>query len=298
MQIMGKYKKWIGYVAYGVLLALALLYYRFPSDAVRDYLQGSAGSVDPGLVLSIGKVAPSYDLGMRLMGVEISHQEVAKGSIFKAESLVIRPGIWSLVRGRLKLLFKGIAYSGAIKGSAQFAEGKTRQALTLSLELEKMRLDDHETLQGLVGRRVKGDLSGVISYAGRLEALMEGEGEANLTLINGQVEPQQPLLNLIKSIDFRDMGIKMALRNRRVDLSRVEWKGQSMQGTVSGVVILNKSLPRSSLDLRGTVEPLGDLSRSLAEGLGEVRSLKQRLKGGKLSFVIQGSISSPSIRFM
>ncbi|MCJ7593475.1 MAG: type II secretion system protein GspN [Desulfobacterales bacterium] len=294
---MGKHKKGIGYFLYGLLLTLGLLYYRFPSDAFRDYLQASAAKVDPGVVLSMDRVSPSYRLGLRFLGTQISHKKILKGALFKAERLVIRPGIWSLLRGKGELLFEGLAYSGLIKGSAEFEERSIKAPFKLSIQLKDMRIDDYENLRGLIGRHVKGGVSGVIAYSGRSGALMDGAGEAQLTLSNGRVELLQPILNL-QAVDFREVGVKMVLKNQRIELTQAELKGPNMQGTLSGVVILNKEFSKSSLDLKGTMEPLGDFYKSLAGNLGETKFFKQRLKGGKISFIIQGALAQPQIRFI
>jgi len=294
---MGKHKKWIGYFLYGLLLTIGLLYYRFPSDAFRDYLRASVGRVDPDLVLSLDKVSPSYSLGLQFLGTRISHKEISNGALFKTERLVIRPGIWSLLRAKWTLLFEGLAYRGLIKGSAQFEERSLKAPFQVSIQLKGMQLDDYETLRGLIGRHIKGDITGVIAYSGRYGALMNGAGEARLTLSNGRVELLQPILNL-EAVDFREVGVKMVLKNQRIELTQAELKGPNMQGTLSGVVILNKAFSKSRLELKGTMEPLGDFYKSLAGNLGETKFFKQRLKGGKISFIIQGALAQPQIRFM
>ena len=294
---MGKHEKRIGYVLYGLLLTLGLLYYRFPSDAFRDYLQTSAARVNPGIVLSIERVSPTYHLGIRLLGTQVSHKGILRGHLFKAENLLIRPDMWSLFQGKWKLLFDGLAYRGSIKGSAKFVERGIKAPFKLSVELKEIHIDDYENLRGLIGRHVKGGMSAVISYSGSYDALMNGAGEARLTLSNGQVELLQPILNL-KAIDFREIGAKMVLRNGRIELTQAELKGPNMQGTLSGVVMLNRDFSKSSLELKGTMEPLGDFYKSLAGNLGETKFFKQRLKGGKISFMIQGAVGQPQIRFI
>ena len=53
-------KKWVGYVIFGILLTLVLLYYRFPSEAIQGFLQARVEKINPQLALSMEKVSPSY----------------------------------------------------------------------------------------------------------------------------------------------------------------------------------------------------------------------------------------------
>jgi len=292
-----KHKKWLGYFLYGLLLTLGLLYYRFPSDSFRDYLQASVGKADPDLVLSLEEVSPSYRLGMQFLGTRISRKGAGKETVLKVNRLLVRPDLWSLLQGKWRLLFDGLAYGGAIKGNANFREGSLKAPFDVSIQLKGMQIGDYENLRGLVGRQVKGDLSGVISYSGGTGALMNGTGEAHLTLSNGVVELLQPIFSL-EAVDFREVGVNLVLKNQTIDLTQAELKGPNMQGTLSGVVILDRDLSKSRLDLRGAVEPIGDLYKRLAGNLGETKFFKQRLKGGKISFTIKGEIAQPQFNFI
>ena len=57
--------RWFGYAFFSVVAALCFLYYLFPADAVRDYLQMRAENSNPSLVLSIDRIRPWLPLGLR-----------------------------------------------------------------------------------------------------------------------------------------------------------------------------------------------------------------------------------------
>ena len=293
----GKHKKWLGYILYGLLLTGVLLYVLFPSDAFRDYLVASVEKAKPEWSLSIEAVAPSLTLGMKVLGVKVFPKENVKGTLFEAESLWVRPGLWSLLQGEPQLSFKGQAYGGRFKGRALFAEGVQEGPLVLNLELKDMQIEKHEDLLRMVGRRIKGGVDGALTYTGKADLPMEGEGEADLKLSRGEVALLQPLFGL-QSIDFDELWLKLLLRNRQVELNRAELKGPNLRGTVSGRVILREELMRSGLDLKGTVEPLGEFHKSLASDPLTMKFINQRLKGGKLSFAIQGDVDKPRLRFL
>jgi type II secretion system protein N len=293
----GKHKKWLAYILYGLLLTGVLLYVLFPSDAFRDYLVASVEKANPEWSLSIEAVVPSLTLGMKVSGIKVSLKENVEGTLFEAESLWVRPGLWSLLQGEPKLSFKGLAYGGRFKGRALFGEGIQEGPLVLNLELKDMQIEKHEDLLRMVGRRIKGGVDGTLTYTGKADSPMEGEGEADLKLSSGEVALLQPLFGL-QSIDFDELWVKLLLRNRQVELNRAELKGPNLRGTVSGRVILREELMRSGLDLKGTVEPLGEFHKSLASDPLTMKFINQRLKGGKLSFAIQGDVDKPRLRFL
>jgi type II secretion system protein N len=292
-----KHKIWLAYILYGLLLTGVLLYCLFPSDAVRDYLVASVQKANPDLGLSIERVAPSLKLGMKVLGMKVSHKAKGEGTLFEVESVMVRPKLLSLLQGERSFSFKGVAYGGQFKGHAQFNEDKPEKPLILDLELKDVQMEKYEDLHRLIGRRINGGVNGTLTYAGKGGSPIEGDGEADLRFYSGEVELLQPLLGL-QSIDFDELWVKLLLKNRKIELTRAELIGPNLRGTISGRVILREELMGSGLDLKGTIEPLGEFYKSLASDPLTKQFVNQRLRGGKLSFAIQGGMDKPRIRFL
>ena len=66
-RLISNYKKWLGYLLFALILTVVLLYYRFPSDAVRDYLQAMAERANPRVVLSLERVKLSLPIGLKFV---------------------------------------------------------------------------------------------------------------------------------------------------------------------------------------------------------------------------------------
>jgi len=292
-----KHKKWFGYAFYGILLTIGLLYDRFPSEAVQDYVQATLDRTNPQLDLSIERVSPSVTFGLKFQKTELSQKADPDRIFFRADRLLVRPSVWSLLKGKFELCFDGLVYGGALKGCVDFGERSVKSPLTASIVLKDIRMDDHDNLPDLIGRQVKGRLGGTITYSGQSNALINGTGEADLKLSEGLIELLQPIL-MLESIDFNELVIKMILKNQRVNLTQVELKGPNMRGTLSGVVSLRNELLKSTLNLRGTIEPFADFFKSLPGTRDTVRFFKQRLKRGKLSFMIHGTLKEPQVKFI
>jgi type II secretion system protein N len=166
-----------------------------------------------------------------------------------------------------------------------------------SLVLKDVPMGEDNPLKEVIGRNLEGILNGTVTYKGQSKSLIRGTGEVDLRLAEGRMELVQPILNL-DGIGFHEVLVKMTLNNRKLNLTRVALRGTSMNGTLTGVVNLNKELSRSSLNLRGSLEPFADFIKDLTDSPDTVRLIRQRLKRGKISFVIRGTIAEPNFRFM
>jgi type II secretion system protein N len=285
----------IGYVLYAVLITAGLLYLRFPAEAIKDYLEAKGERSNSRFGLSIGQVSPSLPFGLKLLEAQVSQSANPNKIIFRANRLSIRPSIGILLGGKLKLCFEGLAYDGVLEGCANFDEKALQAPFSTSIALKDIRLGKLD-LQSLIGRHVEGSLDGSITYNGKNNLLIEGSGAADLRLSDGRLELLQPILSL-DSIDFDQVSIKMALQNRRINLTQVALEGPNMRGTLSGIINLGKEIGNSRLDLRGTIEPFSDFFKSLPGTQDTVKLFKRRLKRGTLSFTIRGTLSEPSIQF-
>ena len=216
--------------------------------------------------------------------------------ILRTDSLLLKPQLWSFLRGRSEYRFHCLAYKGDLIGWVYFKKDRTKGFIDTEIELRNIRVVDYAYLSHLIGRHVEGTLGGTLSYTGRYNPLMDGSGEANLRLSHGRVELLQPFLTL-ESIDFNEMKIEIVLKKQKIDVTRLELKGQELHGTLSGTITLNEGFAKSRLDLRGTIEPFAAFFKSAAGTPDTLKLFKQRLKGGSIPFVIHGTLGEPKIEF-
>ena len=295
-----KYKKYLGYTFYGILLMIGLLYYRFPSDALGDYLQSRADVISTRSHVLVGKVRPSFPFGVKFLKSKVSLKENPYTSLFMSDSLLIKPELWSYFKGKSKYLFQCLTYGGDIRGSIEFENNGTETyetPFTTSIELKNIDINDYEYLSTLFGRKVKGLLGGVITYNGQYNLLINGAGEANLRISDGSVELLQPVFSL-ESVGFDDLWIKMVLEKKKIRLTRVDMDGKEIKGTLSGTIGLKSKFSESRLALRGNIEPLAGFFKNDKGSPGILKLFKRRLKRGKLSFIIRGTPADPKIRFI
>jgi type II secretion system protein N len=296
-RFISKNRKWFGYLLYCIALTLLLLYYRFPSDAIYNYLKITANNLDTPLILSVDRINPWLPLGLRLGNAEISLKNRQALSIFKADNLLVRPEVWSFIKGKKKYCFECIAYGGDIRGSIYFSKQSVITPFNTEISVKGVQIGSYENMKDLVGRRINGILQGTVFYTGQHQNLIDGSGEANIRLLNGSVELLLPILSL-DSIKFNEIAINMVLRKQMITIARFELIGPMLKSTLSGTVDLKRQFANSTLNLRGTIEPFTALLKNAEGALGSLTLLRGRLKKGALMFTLRGTIGKPKIKFI
>jgi type II secretion system protein N len=290
-------KKWLGYILFTILLTTALLYYSFPSDAFRNCLQATVERVNPKYLLSVGKVTPTLPPGFSLRKAKLSLKIDPDEGLFMADSIVIRPEIWSFLKGRSGYRFKCLAYGGGLKGSVHFYGNSTNSPFSASVNFKDIRLDNFTTVSALTGSGIKGIIGGTIKCTGQFDSLINGTGVTKLTIADGRVELPQAIFSH-GSIDFDTIRMKMVLNNQKIDVNYIELKGKAVKGSLSGSMVLKKEISKSRLSLRGTIELFAGPFRGSKGAGNDVRLLKTRSKKDKLNFLVGGTFFSPTFRLI
>jgi len=295
-QFISRNKKWFGYIIYCIIVTGGLLYYRFPSDVLRDYVQIRANNLNTPLFLSIGRMKPWPPFGVRLGQTEVSLKDKPDIKLFRADSVLLRAEAWPFFKGKGKYCFECLAYGGDLRGCIYFKKRGMTSPFNTEIELKNIRIGNYRYLKHPIGRHVDGILLGTVYYSGQYRNLIDGAGEANLTLQDGRVELLLPILTL-ESIEFDEVKIDMVLKKQKINLARFELKGPKLKGTLSGTIGLKRRFAKSTLELKGTIRPFASFFKS-PEGLSRsMMFFKQRLRKGALTFIIHGTLGEPKIKF-
>ncbi|MBN1227655.1 MAG: type II secretion system protein GspN [Deltaproteobacteria bacterium] len=284
------------YVLYGVALTAFLLYFCFPSDALNEYIQSRANNLNTSLYFSVERAKPWLPIGLRLWGTEVSTKNRPRVKLFKADSTLIRPDLWSFLRGEGRYRFKSLAYGGDIKGFVFIEEDGFPENFDTRIEFENIKVGAHKYLKELLGRQIDGTLGGYVNYKGSDKGIMDGAGETSLQLSEGRLELALPFLSM-ESVDFEDVIIDMYLKDRRVDFKRFELKGSLFTATISGSLRLSNNLLRSAIDLKGTIELFSEFFKNNT-GLEVMGLLRSRMNKGKISFAVYGTLEAPKYKII
>lgn len=295
----GKSKKWAGYVLYCVILMGVLLYYRFPSEVFKDYLQTTVANVDPRLLLSLDSIRPAIPIGLKLSQPELSIKGKPERPLFSAKSLFVGPELWSILKGKLTFRFSCEAYQGHVQGYVTLEKKSLKGPYDTFAEIKNVRIGDSLYLQDLLGRQVEGTLEGRVAFKGEYRLPMDGIASLNLRLSDGRLEflNLHPLLNL-GAVDFREIQIEGALEKRNLNLTRLQFKGGPFNGTLTGSIRLNQIFLKSRLKLRGKIQLSAAFLKSIGKDPDTMKFIQQRMKKGTLTIDISGTFSDPKVRFI
>lgn len=294
---MGNERRYLLFVLYGLLLTGGLLYYRFPSDAVRSYVEAQANQASPRLMVMLGEVRPSLMVGLKFAQAQVFLKDKPDRAFLKTDGVIVRPSPLSFVQGKRKYDFDCASGKGKIAGWMELSDDQGKVPLNASLEMRQVTVQNLIDLPALVGRSLEGILGGTLSYSGKKDMVLAGAGQADLRISDGKLVFAQPILGL-DAVRFDELLIQMTFRNMSVNLTRVELFGQELQGTLSGSISLRRDILESRLNLRGTMEPFSALFDGERSSDEDFMIVRQRLKGGRLSFVITGTLTDPKLRFI
>ncbi len=294
---MAKYKKWLGYVLFAAIVCGAFLYFFFPSEAVRQYLEGSASRLDLGLVLRVGRVQPALPLGLKLENTDVSLKETPGISLFKANSFVVLPSLRALTLRRPAFGFDCKAYGGNIEGVIALKTFNLDGPFQSDVEISGVQLGQHEFLKQWLKRDLSGAMSGNVTYSGSRDNLIGGSGRGNFSIANGSLKLSQPFLGM-ESVDFQRVDVQMVLEKQRISVERCDFAGKQMEGNMSGSILLNSNLADSRLNLKVAVKPLSDFPGDKGGGLLDVvKLLGQSFSKGTYKITIRGTFAQPQVNF-
>jgi len=281
------------YILYGILLTVCFLYICFPSDTFRDHFIKAVRSANPQIMVSVKDVRPSLLLGVVLLDTRFSLQKNPHRQLFSAESITIRPGIWSWLTGGSRYNFNCRKYEGEIEGFFQFKEDN-KNLFDTSFKLTDIPLDDFHYLSTVFGHDSTGTVNGTVTLEGQPNMLLQGTGTANLKILEGTVVLKEPLFDL-KTINFDEILVKLSLKKQKIELAHFKLKGKEIQGTLSGDIILSRNFWNSRLDLDGSIhlQP-GSLFNYKKGEPGISEFMQDPLE---LLFKVSGTIEKPIYKF-
>ena len=290
-------RRWIGYALYCIALTLALLNYRFPSDAFREYIQATVNRINPNILITYERMSLSFPFRLRFDRAEIHMQKYPEKDFFKTKEVIIRPKIWSLFSGRPEYCIVCAAYNGNIAGCIDFQKDDRGTLYSSSFTLNDIRVDDDFPLPSSIKGRLNGVLEGSVTYSGRNMYDPDGTGEASINLSNGSFRLSKSVLE-VEAVDFTEVLIKMTLKDKKLNISNAELKGDGILGQASGSISLRDSIRKSRLNIKGTFEPTDALFKDSKNSNDAAHLLKKSLKNGKISFTLQGTVDKPSFRLI
>jgi len=291
-----KDKKWLGYFIYVVLVTGFFLYVLFPAATVEEFINNSVRQVNPGLTFNAGRIRPWLPAGLRFTQAKVYAEGKSQSPIFSAASIFAGPKVLKLLQGEQRFQLDGQAYSGKMNGWLELP-GKNKELLAGEISFDNFDLAAHEILAKELNYRIIGRAGGNITFKDNPGNDDDISGKAVLRLSQGQLQFQEAIFG-IGSVDLQSVELELELNNRQVNVVKAALSGSEIKGSVSGSIQLQKDIMQSSLNLRGTLEPLAEFYKNNPDIRELLKNMKKRVKRGQYSFTINGTLDDPRFKLL
>ena len=223
--------------------------------------------------------------------MRISQQDRLTAQI---DELKLNPKFVSLFTDSKTINFRGKAYSGALDGKVDFNRRDTGLHAEILLKLTGIRVEEMESLQTVLTRKLSGFLGGIITIVdepGSRDSL-----KGNLEIAGARLAFSNPLIK-VTEIDFNDVSADFNLNKKVFSLKRLEAKGGQVTGNLAGTVMIRKPFENSRLNLRGSFMPEETLMAGM-QGIITQKIFKQLKPGAKgIPVRIYGTVAKPRFSF-
>lgn len=291
-----KVVRWVGSViGYGLftgVVLLSCLWFLFPEKPVRRYLTETLNTLSPEIQWSLGQIVVHPLLGLKVSNIEIIDTHGENSSLLTIETLSIRPLIAEILTQRKPVIsYYMEMYDGETHGRAIWVEN---EMLEWQGQAEQIDLAAIKIIVEQLKRQVKGKMTA--KYSGSLSLTdYQPKLQANLIFADGEIPFAQPLLGH-SLLPFSQMDMKLELVGDQCILTDGEIVSVLLKGRFEGEVGFAKSLPMSSIEVTGEIDPRPELF-GLVKNKVALDAMRSVLSGKALPFTISGELGQPGLDF-
>jgi len=285
-------KRALGYFLWGLVFAGILIVWKFPYQSLQERLVAIA-SAQLGVKFEITDMSPTLPFGLKLAKCAVRTTEPESKLFFEANQVRLRFKVLTLLRGSLAFTLRSQAYGGTLSGDVRLTPFYNVRNYQLRVRGQKIQLEGQSSVSTLLGRQVSGKISGDINLKGPLGDLVNASGGGEFKLEEGSFPIDSAYLRT-RTLEGLEVSATIALSGVSLEITKCEFKGQGFQGTVSGTVILQPRLFRSTLNLAGEGQLDGDMVNLPADKRRVAAAFLNR--GKPLPFKVRGTVAEPEFR--
>ncbi|HER62744.1 MAG TPA: type II secretion system protein GspN [Desulfobacteraceae bacterium] len=284
----------LGYGVYTFAVLLLLLWFLFPAESVRVWLQAQLDRLNPALSWEIDELRVAWPLSV--VARDIQAKQIDGGDLLMdVNEVKFRPNIKGLTRVRQEwpVSYQVKFLDGAVNGVA--ALDRDQPKVKCSGEMKDLQIGGLEGIWQQMGRSGSGTLSGPFSYEGELPELLSGDLQADLIVKNGSIELLQPVMGL-ENLSFNQLTASLSLEDRVMTITGGEMDSNLFAADFGGTITLTDNLLGSGLDISGTFEPRPELMGGLKDP-AVMQLIKGQLRDNKLNFQLSDTLLAPGMLF-
>ncbi len=288
---MKRFRRWFFYIAYTVFAGGVFFYLLFPAEAFRGAVSTYLLKTFPAYQIQIGQVRPLLTVGLGIDSVSISRKDRLNVQI---DDFELSPKFATLFSTAKTINFHGRAYSGTLDGNIDFSKHDDGLYSKILLKLADIRVDDIETLQTALERKLSGSLNGIVTIVNAPGSRDSLKGNLNLT--GTRLEFSNPIIK-VDEIVLDDVAADFNVSKRVFSLKRLEAAGGQVTGNLAGTIMIRRPFENSRLNLRGSFTPEDTLLAGM-QGIITQKIFKQLKPGAKgMPIRIYGTVVKPRFSF-
>lgn len=297
---MNRIGKWIasslGYLLYTALVLSFLLWWLFPAESARTWLQQELNSNVPAISWKVGGLHTAWPLALVVSDISLRGREGSgEEPLLRLDRVKLLPDIRQILKAEngIALRYEVSALEGIISGRTKVLKDQRR--LAGSGRAEDIHLEMLQNLWTGLDRTVTGTLSGDYSHDLAWTDIMQGTLQADLRVRDGEISLQQPVFNL-PQLAFSSLKATLDMKQGVIGVSDGTVESKMLAGEYQGTVTITSPLSMSELKLDGFIEPRPELFGRL-QNKAMVTLIKNQLQDNRLSFDLTGTFREPGIVF-
>ena len=295
-QIKTDNKKFLLYLIFVIGLTVVLLYIKFPSKALANYIRIQAEKSFSDISINFRKLGLTLSPGIKIQGLSISLKEAPEIPVYFSEKTTIRVSVLGWLKGDSKYYFESFVKGGEISGFLEEKNEVKKERVDATIDIKGVKLDENTFIHPALGERLEGVLTGKVTFMGNLSDPLKGITEISLDLSEGKVKLKKTFLDM-DVLEFKKMNISGVIDNRRLSIKDLNMTGGPVNGSATGTIQISNDLLGSRLNLKAEIEPSSSMGRE-APGMEKAFNLvKSKMKDDKLPIEIRGTFDRLSYNF-
>ncbi|MCL4558402.1 MAG: type II secretion system protein GspN [Deltaproteobacteria bacterium] len=279
--------KAVAYAMVVIVFYLVFLWFLFPYDDLTTRFVEQFGN--SAMNVSVGSTTGAFPIGLKLRDVVIREAAAGSGSsLFEASEIKLIPGIFSLLRGWLRLSVDARLYHG----SAQLSIGARKGDFVFSGVIKDIDIDTYPMLKSSYGLNMIGTFNARLSMRGSMDDVTKDTGKGLIHMQGVTLEPSNLLGVLtLPKIEFGDITLPVFIQGGRIDFQEASQTSKDINSQLDGSIALRRPVESSALDLRLKFNPTPALEAQIRKTVPIF--MLSRAPSGYFNVTITGNLNMP-----
>jgi type II secretion system protein N len=286
---MGPLKTIFTYLFFAVLAILFFLYFLFPEDAVKAFVNNRLTGIDSSLSITADAIRPTLPLAASFIGVDIAHNG---DKLIHVDQARLSPTLSTLLKEQKRFECKAKIANGTLDGRVFMKGSGPARRLRAEADLSSIQLEAIEALKSISRFALSGPLNGRLTHDGARAPMGQANG---LLTVPGLTITLTPAVFGIAELIMDQTEADFSLSGQTLRIKAFTFNGPLMEGKISGRIEIEDPFDRSRLRLNGNVKPqpelFAQLQDTLPQGIVNPRTLSTR----GLNFRVFGTIDNPDV---